>query len=250
MRFHYVWLIWSSAFLLPWLVLYLANRRRRSMMWRVSLITSVFGLTEPLFVPSYWLPPSLFDLAQRTRFDIESLIFSFAIGGIGAVFYDALTGRSLAPHPRETRRAHLHRFHRAALLVPVVTFIPLALLPWNTIYAAVSALLLGSVASAICRPNLVRKMWIGGALFLSLYAVFVFGLSWLAPGYIAAVWNLPALSGLFVADVPVEEFLFGASFGLYWSSVYEHLTWTRGVRERAPNAQKLPSPPSGKFRPS
>jgi hypothetical protein len=27
----------------------------------------------------YWAPPSLFSLAQKTGFDIESLIFSFAI---------------------------------------------------------------------------------------------------------------------------------------------------------------------------
>lgn len=46
----------------------------------VSLATAFFGLTEPLFVPEYWNPPTLFDLAQRTGFDLESLIFCFGIG--------------------------------------------------------------------------------------------------------------------------------------------------------------------------
>jgi protein-S-isoprenylcysteine O-methyltransferase Ste14 len=32
---------------------------------RVSLATSLLGLTEPIFVPEYWNPPSLFDEAQR-----------------------------------------------------------------------------------------------------------------------------------------------------------------------------------------
>ena len=54
----------------------------------VSVFTMPFGLTEPLFVPRYWDPPSLFNLAATTGFDIESLIFCFAIGGIGAVLYD------------------------------------------------------------------------------------------------------------------------------------------------------------------
>jgi hypothetical protein len=40
------------------------------------------GLTEPFFVPEYWTPPSLFNLTEKTGFDIESLIFSFAIDGI------------------------------------------------------------------------------------------------------------------------------------------------------------------------
>jgi len=52
------------------------------MLW-ASLFTMPFGPTDPLFVPEYWSPPSLFDLARTTGFDIESLIFCFDIGGIG-----------------------------------------------------------------------------------------------------------------------------------------------------------------------
>lgn len=81
----YVWLTWSSAFLIPWAIAYIAfPAHRRAMVW-TSLFTTPFGLTEPLFVPEYWSPPSLFDLARQTGFDIESLIFCFGIGGIRAV---------------------------------------------------------------------------------------------------------------------------------------------------------------------
>ena len=83
MRYHCVWLIWSSAFRLPWITLYLLNPRLRAVIWRTRAATALLGLTEPLFVPVYWNPPSLFELAQRTGFDIESLIYAFAIGGVG-----------------------------------------------------------------------------------------------------------------------------------------------------------------------
>jgi hypothetical protein len=53
-------------------------------------------------------------------------------------------------------------------------------------------------------------------------------LKWLAPGYIVAVWSLPALRGGLVYGIPAEELLFGFAFGLYWSSVYEHFTWSVG----------------------
>lgn len=82
---QYVWLVWSTALLIPWLAAYVAFPRQRKVMLRASLLTMPFGLTEPLFVPAYWSPPSLFDLARTTGFDIESFIFSFGIGGIGAV---------------------------------------------------------------------------------------------------------------------------------------------------------------------
>ncbi len=94
---QYVWLAWSSAFLLPWMALYVGfPRQRRPMMW-ASLFTAPSGLTEPLFVPEYWNPPSLFDLAQNTGFDIESLIFSFGIGGTGAVLYNLFTRQAPLP---------------------------------------------------------------------------------------------------------------------------------------------------------
>jgi len=47
------------------------------------------------------------------------------------------------------------------------------------------------------------------------------------PGYVVAVWNLEALSGGLVLGVPLEELMFAFTFGLYWSSMYEHLTWRR-----------------------
>lgn len=54
---QYVWLLWSSAFLIPWVIVYaLFPAHRWAMLW-ASLFTMPFGLSEPLFVPEYWLPP-------------------------------------------------------------------------------------------------------------------------------------------------------------------------------------------------
>ena len=225
MKQHYVWLIWSSSFLVPWAVLYFLNAGLRPAMWRASAATALFGVTEPLFVPAYWNPPSLFELAQRTGFDLESFVFSFAIGGIGTALYDTLTKRRLVPVSSRLRSAPIHRFHLAALLLPFVAFVPLYFLPWNPIYPVLVCLTAGAVASVACRPDLKRKTLIGGLLFLGLYGVFMLGLRWFAPGYIGAVWNLPALSGLLLYGVTLEELLFGFAFGSYWSGVYEHLTW-------------------------
>ena len=45
MTYHYVWLAWPSAFLLPWLALYVTHPPLRRVMSTVSLATAVFGLT-------------------------------------------------------------------------------------------------------------------------------------------------------------------------------------------------------------
>jgi hypothetical protein len=222
--FRYLWLIWAGVFLLAWTGLFVARPGlRRPMLW-VSALTAPLGLTEPLFVPAYWNPPSLFDLAHRTGFDIESLIFCFAIGGLASAGYRVLAPASehgLTPH---ARNSHLHRWHRAALASPFPVFGVLLLLSWNPIYPAIAALFTAALAAGLCRPDLWRNTLVGGVVFLLLYAVFMLGLKCLWPGYIEAVWNLGDLIGWRPVGLPLEELLFGFSFGMYWSSVYEHLT--------------------------
>ncbi len=224
-----VWLLWSLAFLVPWGAFYaIFPQHRRAMLW-ASLFTAPFGLTEPLFVPEYWSPPSLFDLARRTGFDVESVIFCFGIGGVGAVLYNVITGSRFEQVSGEWRRAPLHRHHRLALAAPFIAFPPLYFLPWNPIYAGIAAMIVGTAATIACRPDLRFKTWVGGVLFLGYYWIFLVTLDAFAPGYIERVWNLEALSGIIVARLPLEELLFAFAFGAYWAGVYDHFTWRRSV---------------------
>jgi hypothetical protein len=188
-----------------------------------------FGLTEPMFVPEYWNPPSLFELAQRTGFDIESIVFSFAIGGIAAVLYNIILHKRMEVLSPAERHQWRHRLHRWALAAPFVLFPVLYFLPWNPVYAGIAAMVLGAIAAVLCRPDLTSNTLVGGILFLALYTVFLLGLKWSAPGYIEQVWNLEALSGVLIYGLPLEELLFGFSFGLVWTGIYEHFTWRGSV---------------------
>lgn len=196
-------------------------------MWRVSLATMPFGLTEPLFVPEYWNPPTLFDLAQRTGFDLESLIFCFGIGGVGSVLYSVLTHRNDVPVAEAEKHQPLHRHHYKALVSPFIAFLLLYFLPWNPIYPSITAMAVGAIATILCRPDLKTKTWIGGVLFLVYYFVFFLALEASSPGYAQQVWNLPDISGILLLGIPLEELLFAFAFGLYWSGVYEHLMWRK-----------------------
>jgi len=227
MQDHYVWLLWSSAFLVPWGIVYWMFPVHRKAMWWSSLFTMPFGLTEPLFVPEYWSPPSLFELALTTGFDIESLIFCFAIGGLAAVLYNLITGKIPKRVSSDEKYHSMHRHHYKALLTPFISFPLLYFFPWNPIYPAIIAMVLGAIANVLCRPDLKSKTWIGGVLFLVYYSIFLLGLEWSAPNYIDRVWNLGDLSGVSVGFMPIEELLFAISFGMYWSGVYEHITWRR-----------------------
>jgi len=60
-------------------VVYVFNKYNKVKMLKMSVFTLPLGLSEPLFYSSYWFPPTLFDLGNKTGLDIESLIFSFAV---------------------------------------------------------------------------------------------------------------------------------------------------------------------------
>lgn len=222
----YAYLILSAALFLVWLVLYGARRDLRSMMVRVSLVTALLGLTEPLFVPKYWSPYSLLDLARRTGFDLESLLFSFAIGGIVFATYEVFF--RVTPAERVEINQHQHRHHALAVASPYIVFLILALVTtFNPIYSSAIALVAGFVATLFCRRDLWLKMVVSGGLFLVTYFIVFALFNLVFPGYVVAVWNLKAISGVRWAGVPLEELMFAFTFGLYWSSVYEHLMWRR-----------------------
>jgi len=232
MNMQYVWIIWSLIILAIWLVIFWIKPGFRKPMLKMSLITMPFGLTEPLFVPAYWSPPSLFNLAEKTGFDIESLIFSFAIGGIGAVLYRLVQKRGLIEIPVSERKQARHRLHRYILFVPAVVFALLALLTsLNHIYCGIIAMFAGAVSTLYCRPDLKAKIWLGGLLFTLLYFIYFGSILLFYPDYVTLYWNLDALTHILVLGVPLEELLFAFSFGMLWSSLYEHLYWHKLVKE-------------------
>lgn len=227
---HYAWLVWSLLLLVPWSIIYfsLKSSEKKREMLVVSFWTSLIGFTEPFFVPFYWNPPSLFDLAWRTGFDIESFIFSFGIGGIAIVAYDSIfhvLGKKLSPLEKHLSRHRHHIF--ALILAPVVFFTLFFMAPLNPIYSAIIALVGGGIATWYCRPDLKKKMFVSALLFLGIYFIYFLTLIALYPGYVEQVWNLTALSGIRILEIPFEELLFATSFGFLWSSMYEHAVWKK-----------------------
>ena len=200
-------------------------------MLTASWWTMPLGLTEPLFVPEYWNPPSLFNLAQNTGFDIESLIFSFAIGGIGCVLYNLVTKEKLEPINEEEKLHKRHRFHKYTMTVPVLVFLLLAIFTkLNHIYCGVAGMFAGAIAALWCRPDLKLKIWIGGILFTLLYFIYFTSLRLVYPSYIEHVWNFEEITEILVVGIPLEEYLFAFTFGMFWSSIYEHTHWFKLVK--------------------
>jgi len=144
----YAYLIMSGALLLVWLVLYAARMDLRRTMLRVSFATALLGLTEPLFVPKYWNPYTLLDLARRTGFDLESLLFCFAIGGMVFAAYEVFFRVTPSENMAGDRHEGRHRHHLLAVVAPYIVFLILAIVTkLNPIYSSAIALVAGFLAT-------------------------------------------------------------------------------------------------------
>lgn len=229
---QYAWLIWNLILLTIWAIVYfsLQTKESKKEMLVVSLWTSLLGLTEPLFVPEYWSPPSLFDLALKTGFDIESLLFAFGVGGLVAVIYETIFRVEHEQIGARERHKPRHRYHLLALLSAPIIFILLWMFTnLNPIYSTSIALIGGGLATWYCRHDLKKKMFVSAFIFLGFYFLYFLTLTIVYPGYVESVWNLAAISGVLILGIPLEELMFAFALGFLWSSVYEHIKWRKIV---------------------
>ena len=220
-----IWLISVIGILLIWIVIFVLRKGlRKEMVW-ASLITFPLAFTEPLFVPEYWNPPSLFNLATTTGFDIESFVFTFSIGGIASVLYEFFTNKE--KHKKisiKQRHKEIGVFHKIALMSPIVSFLIFVFyLGINVIYLAILSMVIGIILLLLCRPDLKTKVITGGILFLVFYFFLFLVINLISPEFVKDVWTLNELLGIFVLGVPIEELLFAFCVGMLWSGYYEHV---------------------------
>ena len=224
------WFVFSLILFVIWIIVFIFNKGKKEMLI-VSVLTMPFGLTEPLFVPEYWSPPSLFNLALKTGFDIESLIFSFAIGGIGSIIYESIFKSKHKKMNSMEIHHKRHKYHLLSLFSPIIVFMLLFFFTGlNSIYSASLAMLAGGISAMLCRPDLKKKIIYGGVLFLILYFIFFIFFNNVYPYAVERFWNLSVLSEMLIFKVPLEELIFAFTFGMMWSSVYEHIKWFKLVK--------------------
>jgi hypothetical protein len=241
-----------------WALALVVARRRRDAgalreFWWSSFACALLGVTEPLFVPEYWSPPSILKLGN---WDFESFPFCFAVGGIVAVLPEApalrrlferltdavseawnnfkgfvmgwLTGGRPASRPetpgpaaRELTREEVVRDNLVLVAAFLGAFGATAHLGLNVIYDAALVCVAMAVLVAWWRPSLRWQILSGGFTFTLVYAVTLRVVGAVYPSFYVDHWNLGALSGRFILGAPAEEYLFALTLGLFWAPLYE-----------------------------
>jgi hypothetical protein len=216
----YGYLAWDMILGIFWIFAYSFQKHiRKKIVWG-SLLALPFGLGQLYFFKDYWAPQTILGFGAKYGIDIESFLLMFFLGGLAAAVYETALQRYKMHHHKccgSTCLCYL------SLGIALASFIVLlrAFPSWNIIYPSILACFIGGVFAFIVYPELRSHISLGGLFFMLLYGITLVISELVAPGWIAATWNLSAISGITLLKVPLEELLFGFAFGTLWSPLYE-----------------------------
>jgi hypothetical protein len=217
--YDYSYLVGAVIFWVAWIGCFILGKTYRSHIRWGTLVASPMALTSLLFVPQYWMPPSLFDLDHKIRVGIEDFLWAAAVGGIAAVVGEIFLRERLA----SIRRSR-HRRHYTPFILLAGVFVGLEVWhPQKTMENTIISFAIGALVVGYLRRDLIPLMLIGTIVFTVLYFVLFLCVLALYPEFVQRYYNLPNLLGVFAFGVPIEELLFAATGGAIWSVAYEYV---------------------------
>lgn len=221
----YAYLVGDAIFVVVWLFLFLLRKDLRKEMLTMSVVGSIFAPLALIYLPDYWYPDHLLG---NFPLGIEDYVFAGSIAGIGAVAYEAIFGRvhTLCECRKKDPRRLLGITGAAVVILLLLTL----MFRLNSIYSSYVAFLLIFVYIMWLRRDLFWQAMASGVavalVMLFFYQIWIY----MYPGIIQHWWKLESISGILVLGVPLEEIIWGFSWGIVGGTVYEFARGIRAVR--------------------
>lgn len=204
-----------------WSACFIARRDLRREMCIMSGVAVLIGMPHEylLWTRDWWHPPNL----TQTRIGIEDVLYAIGTGGTLAVLVPVLFRRRLA----SGTAPRLLSAYMPLILNFTLPFLFVLVVGTHSFVATT----IGTCAAVLWILPQRRDLIGASAITLGLGLVMSFACFWLIewkmPGFVAAIWDLPRLSGVVFAGVPIEDLAWyaytGALFGIY----YKYLTGAR-----------------------
>jgi len=215
---EYAYFIGALIGLAIWLIFFILRKDLRKEILFGSLLAAPFGFSGSLFIPEYWDPITLFDLASKAKFTIEGILFCFSFGGIATVVFEVFTRKKLVKI-KPNYKTHILPYFSFIAMIIILEF----MFPDKSIYNASIAPLLLAIYIGYKRRDLIKQMLFGGIIFTLLYLLFFIIFNSIFPDYVEKVYTLKNLLGINILGTPIEEFIFAFAAGTAWSAFYEYV---------------------------
>lgn len=223
-NFQYASMLGNLLFLIVWIILFLIRRDLRNEILIMSLIVAPMGpISEIFYLRDYW-QPEFFNSALSI---IEELLFGFTIGGITAVIYEVFFGKK---YLQKNLRLHSHSkwlFVVGIFGITCIMFVGSVILGFNSMYVSIAAFLIIGIFILIMRRDLLKEAFFSGLFVGILMFLFYFIWTRIFPSVIQEWWLLKNISGVIILGVPLEELMWGFSWGFAAGPAY---TFINGLR--------------------
>ena len=196
-----------------------------------------------IYIKTYWNPEYLGILNLNNFFLMlgfnakgsEDVFFFFFMGGISAVIYEEILGKR---HFKKKNDNHLPYL----LLFPIIILISIFLVKLigsiNIIYGDFIGFFICALIVYIFRRDLILHSLISALLTSTMFLTgYLFIILPLFPNIIHKWWILHNTSGIFLFGVPLEEFIWAFTLGLWVGPAYE---FVMGIRDRKKTKKLIP----------
>jgi len=175
----------------------------------VSVVSSYYWWTI-----DWWRPPTI----TGTKVGIEDILLGFVVGGIMSTTYECLFRKSYWK-----KRLHHHTGDGILLLLLLANITAAGIYAFNltTFWASTMALLVATAVLYKFRRDLIVNGILTGGLAVLVSSAFYAMIILMNPSWIEATY-LPALSGITIGYIPIEEFVFWFLAGLFFGPFYEY----------------------------
>ncbi len=212
---------------LPGGAVYMLRRDLRSPIRLIGCCAVPFAFTERFFYPSYWEPRFLWDLADKIGFGLEDLLFVIGLGALTMSAYPFCFRKRFSFESDSGRRpvlrlAGIGAFTGLCILLAVVLRVPM-------IYGAAGTMAIaGAAMTAIRRDLLTGSLW-GGAITCAVYFFVCLVFSQLFRNAFSDVWHGERFSGVYLAGILLEEYVYGFTAGLVGTAFYPFVSGRKFV---------------------
>jgi len=208
----YIYLIGVGFYALIWVLFFSIRKDLRRKIIFMSLFAAPLGISELLFIPTYWIPQFQTIHLFKEVF-LESILFCFFLGGVVSTIYQVLFNEKLF----ETKKIN----PLLTLIAPTLFSIYfLKIFDINVMHYAVTSMFIGSFFILYYLKKTSKKIIYSAIISAFLYFVPYFIL-WHSFPELSASYQFQNLSGIFFGGIPIEEVLWIFSFSLYWAPIYE-----------------------------
>ncbi len=211
------YLVATLPALLIWVSFYLGRKDLRREMLSMSMLIGILGVATSYYwwTVDWWHPLTL----TGTKVGLEDFIMGFSSGGIVAVAYEVITDRRYSK--RHIKSHGVYDFFTILFFLAQTTMWLFYGVGLTSFYASAISMILAAGFIFFVRRDLVVNGVMSG-IFMTLISVIFYATAIaFCPAWISQTYFFDKLSGVLLAGVPIEEFIFWFLSGLVFGPFYE-----------------------------